>query len=58
MPVCEICENNSIEVFECKKCGVKFCSKCGDSERDICEDCLDYENAYHSGMSGDEESSD
>ena len=42
MPVCEICENEVSDVFSCKHCGARFCEKCGDSERLLCEDCIDY----------------
>jgi hypothetical protein len=46
MAICEICENEVSEIFDCKECGAKFCDKCGDIDRNLCEDCLQYIEAY------------
>ena len=46
MPICELCENDVSEIFDCKECGANFCAKCGDNERNLCEDCLQYIEAY------------
>ena len=43
MPVCEICKKNVKTVFKCKECAAKFCSNCGDEARDLCEDCIAFE---------------
>lgn len=36
---CELCLKQSKKYLDCKECGVKFCSKCGDFEVELCEDC-------------------
>jgi len=49
MGICEICENEVSrvsEVFNCKECAAKFCTNCGDNDRNLCEDCLQYIEAY------------
>lgn len=46
MKKCEICEKELPELFECKNCGTLFCPDCGDGERNMCEDCVAYENTY------------
>jgi hypothetical protein len=50
MPVCEICEKEVKVAYECKECGCKFCEDCGNAERELCDDCLSYEEgAYGEG---------
>ena len=44
---CELCGKKADGTVTCKECGAKFCSRCGDFDRDMCEDC---------GMSRPEES--
>lgn len=36
---CELCGKKANGTVACKECGAKFCKKCGDFERDMCEDC-------------------
>lgn len=45
MPKCEICEKKVKTVFRCKECSTRFCKDCGSEEREMCEDCVQYEDA-------------
>jgi len=43
MPRCDICGRKVKQTYRCKVCGARFCKKCGDVEREVCNDCLMYE---------------
>lgn len=45
MPVCEMCKKKQKKVFKCKECGSAYCEKCGNKDRELCEDCEAYEEA-------------
>ena len=45
MPICEICKKKKKTTFKCKECGAKHCDKCGDVDRELCLDCLRYEES-------------
>jgi len=55
MPVCEICKKKVKVVYKCKECGAKFCEKCGSKEKEMCEDCLEYEEEILSGYKPEQE---
>jgi hypothetical protein len=40
LPVCEICGLEVAKVMECSQCGAKFCEECGDVKKNLCYDCL------------------
>lgn len=44
MPKCELCEKKVKTTYKCTECGTRFCEKCGEKERNVCEDCIDYAN--------------
>jgi hypothetical protein len=39
MAICEICDSEVEEIFDCVNCGIQFCSSCGDAENSICNLC-------------------
>ncbi len=43
MPVCELCGKKVKVVYKCKACGARFCENCGDKNRLLCDDCIEYE---------------
>jgi len=43
MPICDICGMEAVTLYECSRCGAKFCDECGDPKRLLCYDCLDLE---------------
>ncbi len=40
---CELCKCIEEELRDCKKCATVFCDNCGDKERNLCQDCLQFE---------------
>ena len=42
MPVCVICGEDSETVTKCKTCGDKFCTDCGEQEKNLCIYCVDF----------------
>ena len=42
---CEICNKEMEELFTCKSCSILFCSECGNSKRNLCKDCEEFEYA-------------
>lgn len=41
--VCEICGEEATEIVACKRCGIHFCSHCGDIDAELCLDCSEEE---------------
>jgi hypothetical protein len=44
MPICEICGMEVVEVTECTQCDAKFCEECGDKKRQLCYDCIGWDD--------------
>ena len=55
MSVCQICEKKAKTSYKCKDCGSRYCSKCGDNERDLCEDCAAYGDGAMGGYRPEQE---
>ncbi len=39
---CELCKKKR-KTVQCQGCGRQFCKNCGDQERMLCRDCIEYE---------------
>lgn len=43
MGKCDLCGKKKVGVCDCLSCGSKFCDYCGDIDRNVCEECVSYE---------------
>lgn len=43
MSKCIVCEKKKRNLVVCRSCGGEFCSGCGEHDRELCEDCAEYE---------------
>ena len=55
MPLCEICGMDVQELQDCKECGAKYCSECGDTKKCLCYDCLGWNDEEIDEEYGEEE---
>ena len=44
LPICDVCGQESDDVYDCVECGRVFCPDCGSAERLLCEGCINYPN--------------
>ena len=49
MAKCEICNKKVKATYACNECGSKYCEKCGDKKRLLCQDCIAYEEEMQGG---------
>jgi hypothetical protein len=55
MAKCEICTKKVKTTYTCNECGSKFCDKCGDKTKLMCQDCIAYEEELHKGYKPEQE---
>jgi len=41
MPTCDICDDEVVEVYKCRICGLNFCDICGLTSQMLCENCIE-----------------
>lgn len=49
MPDCEVCGRIRVKTYTCKECEKNFCSKCGKTHKNLCNDCLAAKKSSNSG---------
>ena len=47
---CELCSGEFEDIDRCKVCDTKYCKDCGDQERSLCNDCIDFDTASDGDM--------
>ena len=63
MKKCELCGKESETLNICQECGTEYCNDCGDNNRGLCQDCIDFKESVELGgaeeeMESDDEDSD
>jgi len=42
---CDLCSKELDSMAHCSICDTKFCPDCGDYDRNLCKDCIEFEDA-------------
>ena len=48
---CELCDGDFDSVERCGVCETKFCKNCGDVNRNLCNDCIEFDDASDGDLS-------
>ncbi|MBN1923452.1 MAG: hypothetical protein JW791_01680 [Nanoarchaeota archaeon] len=50
---CVNCNKSKSKLYTCEECNQKFCSNCGDTQREWCDTCLQFEQTQKDNESID-----